>query len=159
MVDGPGADTPREREALFWTTCLPLRLLLAFCAAASEVGGLRSVQVAVAGYYALWGVGLLWNFSAAACVLPRVARAAAEAGDAEAAEAASARVERAQHGNFGGRVWWQWARPVHAALLLAFAASTFAAPRPPLPAFSFLVADVSVAAVAGGTYYSLARVS
>lgn len=156
--DGPGADTDAEREALFWTTCLPLRALLAFCAAAAEGEGARLVTAGIAVYYAAWGVGMAANFVRSGWAERRAAAAGREGdGEGEAAAEAARRAHKLRHGNFGGLVWWQRLRPVHAVLLIAFSATALPPLALPFPSSFFLLLDFAVACVSGGTYFSLRR--
>ena len=116
----------RKRALLFWHTCLPLRATLATIAFLAP----RTISLVLALYLGGWGVGLLYRF-AHHCVHYR---------------------DTPEYGNFGGVVWWQWPRLVHACLLLAYAIGTlFAWPL----ARWCAVADVAFGAAAGAVYFVL----
>ena len=53
----------RKRRWLFWTVCLPLRSVLAACAALAGTERCAPVEFVLAAYALYWGVNLLQNFA------------------------------------------------------------------------------------------------
>ena len=144
----PPADTPAKREALFWNVCLPARAVFAASATLAEVHGGVALQVCMSLYLFSWAVGLLINF-ARGLAIPSLRARLEHARGAEREDLQTELYER-EHGNFGGRVWWQWYRLAHGAMLLAYAMLTLA--RVPY-AYAWAVADVILAALAGTAHF------
>ncbi len=119
----------RKRRWLFWTVCLPLRSVLAACAALAGTERCAPVEFVLAAYALYWGVNLLQNFARQLL-----------------------RPNPDERGNFNGRVWWQELRAAHGALLCAYGGATLG--RVPW-AYAFALADVGLAAVAGAVYYTV----
>lgn len=119
----------RKRRWLFWTVCLPLRAVLAACSTLAATERCAPVEFVLAAYALYWGVNLLQNFARGLL-----------------------RPVPDERGNFNGRVWWQWHRAAHGALLCAYAGATFG--RVPW-AYAFALADVGLAAVAGAVHYAI----
>jgi hypothetical protein len=143
------ANTDARREALFWTVCLPARAVFAASASIAELRAVPVLQTLLALYMASWGAGLFVNFVRGASAPALRARLG---GTRDGAEQLRLQDELylLEHGAFGGRVWWQRHRLVHASLLLAYAVLTLA--RVPC-AFGFAVVDVLYAAGVGALHY------
>jgi hypothetical protein len=149
----PGVDTDEEREATFWHTCVPMRIVLATTMTIAALQDVRALQLVLGVFMGSWGVAFFANFVKKCCNEARVARALAQTTD----PAERARLERQRrttmHGNFGGVVWWQFPRLVHGALLVAYAVTTlFLQWR---EAYVFAIADVAFGVVAGLWHYRL----
>ena len=147
-------DTDRKREHMFWNTCLPARGVFALTATAAEVYDVRFLALAMATYLGLWGVFMLRNFVRGRTA-PSLRERSAQAKGAEKA-ALEKQLYEIEHGNFGGRVWWQPHRAVHGTLLVVYAALTYAS----VPyAFVAALIDVGYAIVVGVLYYRVGLTS
>ena len=141
-------DTDEKREALFWNTCLPARAVFAATATIAELRGVRLLELLMATYLGGWGLFMLRNFVRAASA--RVLRERAVRASEPERTHLAAEIYQIDHGNFGGRVWWQEHRLVHGTLLIVYAALTYAS----LPhAYAFALADVAYAFAVGVLYY------
>lgn len=116
----------RRRARLFWLACIPVRASFAAAALLIPLYMTPRLLILVGAAAALAAIGFWSN----------VIRAA--------------RGEHTGCGIFGGRVWWERVRVVHAALWTI--ASTAAFAQAPWAGW-VLVADVSVGALAGASHY------
>ena len=141
-------DTDAKRRALFWNTCIPVRLIFASVAVIADAYDVRVLEYIMAAYLGGWALGMLRLY----VVTLRSDKYRDRLSTARGAErtALKSRLYEIDHGNFGGRVWWQPHRLVHGSLLMCYAILTFAS----VPYASTLaVADVAYAVLAGIVHY------
>lgn len=145
-----GVDTPEKRERTFWYNCVPLRVVLALAMVIASVEEVRLLQLLLATYMGSWGVGFLIFFAQKQYNDTTIQYRLERASDPDLRAELYTQIDKTKYGNFGGVVWWQWPRLVHGTLLVAYAASTFAAWR---YAYVFGLADVTFGVAAGVFYY------
>ena len=149
----PGVDTDKEREATFWYTCVPMRIVLATTMTIAALQDVRALQIVFGVFMGSWGIAFLANFATKCRNDAQVARALGRvSGLRERAQLERQRLTT-MHGNFGGVVWWQFPRLVHGALLVAYAVATLLLQWP--EAYVFAIADVAFGVAAGLWYYRM----
>ena len=146
----PKVETDAEREALFWNTCVPMRIVLATVMTIAALRDIRSLQLVLAAYMGSWGVAFLANFVAKWWNEAAVRSALSTAIDPQERARLQIQLETTMYGNFGGVVWWQWPRLVHGALLVAYSAGTIFRWG---PSYLFAIADVAFGVAAGFYHY------
>lgn len=128
--------TLEKRIILFWLFCIPLRALIAAAITVASIMHIYELNIVFSIYAIYVGVGLLLKFCFN-CMhqLTRLPQ----------------RVDHAltqffvlsnEKGNFGGPVWWQIPRIVHATLLLCYAGFALANYE---FAYIFAIVDVAIA--------------
>jgi len=134
----------QQRAILFWFFCIPIRSIIAAAITISSLKGIYELSIVFSIFAVYTGIGLLVKFCASAF----------------------SQIRRLPHsvdnpliqffilsndtGNFGGPVWWQFPRLVHAILLLCYAA--FALGRFKF-AYIFSIVDVGMAIVFWMIYF------
>lgn len=146
----PGADTDAKREAIFWHTCIPMRIVLATTMTIAVLYDIRILQLVFALYMGSWGVAFIRNFVAKRRNDTAVHRTLSTTIDPQERARLQRQMDSTMYGNFGGVVWWQWLRLVHGTLLMAYSASTLLGWR---FSYYFAVADVAFGVAAGLHHY------
>lgn len=134
-----------QRRWLFWTNCIPMRMLFAILMVIACTSNTRSLQITVGVYSAISGVGLWFTFTQKAFNDRKLRMASPET-----VERYEIRATQLHVGNFGGPVWWHPYRPVHGSLAIAFSIGILLQWR---NAFVFPLGDVMLAILLGIRHY------
>ena len=137
--------TDLKRKNIFWTSCIPIRIVLASAMVISEIEKIRSLQIILAIYFGYWAIGYFLYFARTHIALSEIEHATGKN-----REELQTKHYDVTHGNFGGPVWWQWHRLVHGILLSIYSVFTFL--NVPY-AYVFAIADVTYGFMAGLLYY------
>ena len=143
-------DTKLEREVTFWTSCLPLRIVLASAITIYGIENIRILQIILATYMATWAIGYFVYFTRTFYAMKEINSSSNDQKKTEL----KIKYDEVIHGNFGGIVWWQWHRLVHGSLLLIYSILTFVNIE---YAFVFGIADVVYGFFSGLFYYRIGR--
>ena len=134
-----------KRKNIFWTSCIPIRVVLLCAIVISEIEKVRSLQIILAIYMGYWAIGYFMYFARTHIALCEIKQA-----QGQTREELQVRHHEITHGNFGGPVWWQWHRLVHGILLLTYSILTFVNIS---YAYVPAIADVVYGIFAGLLYY------
>ena len=128
--------TFEDRIFLFWFFCIPLRAIIAAAITVASIMHIYEINIVFSIYAIYVGAGLLMKF--VFNCLHQLTRLPARVDNA----LIQFFVLSNEKGNFGGPVWWQLPRIVHAILLLCYAG--FALSKYEF-AYIFALVDVGIA--------------